>query len=270
MNHWFHLLRSKKIGLALSGGAVRGLAHIGVIKVLAQTEIQPDIIAGVNAGSIVGAGLAAGMDWRELAAMARSVFWPSLLHGGQLERFCAKHLPETFSQLRLPFAAVAAAVPERRAVTITDGHLASAISASCSIPYLRRPVEREDQYLIDGGVACIMPSATCRELGAEFVIASDVWEYSSLLRTLGCHPSHPRHSRFYPQNYRVAVHDTDLHIHPSIPLRGYVPDITAIERMITAGEDAARRALAHLLDKAPMSTVQPETVPDQNVLASGR
>jgi NTE family protein len=92
-----HLVRSRKIGLALSGGGVRGLAHIGMIKVLAETGIQPFIIAGVSAGSIVGAGLAAGMDWREMAAMARSVFWPNLLHGGQLERFCAKHLPETFS-----------------------------------------------------------------------------------------------------------------------------------------------------------------------------
>jgi NTE family protein len=264
MNRWVcHILRSKQIGLALSGGGVRGLAHIGVIKVLAETGIQPVMIAGVSAGSIVGAGLAAGMDWREQAAMACSVFWPSLLHGGQLERFCAKHLPETFSQLTLPFAAVATAVPERRAVTITNGHLASAISASCSIPYLRRPVSREGEYLIDGGVACVMPSVTCRELGAEFVIASDVWEYSSLLRTLGCHPSHPRHSRFYPQHYRVAVHHTDLHIHPSIPLKGYVPGITAVERMITAGEDAARRALARLSDPALTSTVHPDTVPDQ-------
>ena len=243
MDRRFHIFNSKRIGLALSGGGVRGLAHIGVIKALSDAGIQPEIIAGVSVGSIIGAGLAAGMDWRGLATMARSVFWPNLLHGGYLERFCGKHFPETFSELILPFAAVATVIPERRALTITDGHLASAISASCSIPYLRRPVAREGQRLVDGGVACVMPSVTCRELGAEFIISSDVWEYSSLLRTLGCEPSHHQHHRFYPQHYRLALHHTHLHIHPSIPLKGYIPGRAAIERLIAVGEDAARRML---------------------------
>ena len=239
-------LRSMKIGLALSGGGVRGIAHIGVIKMLADAGIRPEFIAGVSAGSIVGAGLAAGMDWRELMTMARSVFWPSLLHGGRLEKFCAKHLPETFSHLMIPFAAVATAVPERRAVTITAGHLASAISASCSIPRLRRPVKRDGQRLVDGGVACVMPSITCRELGAEFVIASDVWEYGSLLRALGCDPSHPRSCRFFPQHYLLAVHHTDLHISSAIPLRAYIPGKSSFECLIAAGENAARLAIARL------------------------
>jgi hypothetical protein len=91
-----------------------------------------------------------------------------------------------------------------------------------------------------------MPSVTCRELGAEFVIASDVWEYSSFLRTLGCHPASASSSRFYPRHYLEAVHHTDLHIHPSIPLAGYVPSVAAIERMIAIGEEAARRAMADL------------------------
>lgn len=239
MNH------SRKIGLALSGGGVRGIAHIGVIKTLANAGIQPEVIVGVSAGSIVGAGLAAGMDWRDLLAMARSIFfWPSLLHGGKLESFCARHLPETFSRLTIPFAAVATAIPERRVVTITAGHLPSAISASCSIPHLRRPVEREGQMLVDGGVACVMPSMICRELGAEFVIASDVWEYSSLLRSFGCHPSHPHYTRFYPQHYLLAVQHTDLLIHTAIPLRGYIPG--KVECLISAGEEAARRAIAQL------------------------
>jgi NTE family protein len=196
------MFRSRKIGLALSGGGVRGLAHIGVIKALTEAGIQPVVIAGVSAGSIIGSGLAAGKDWRGLADMARSVFWPSLLHGGRLERFCAEHLPETFAKLSLPFAAVATAVPGRQVVTITEGRLGSAISASCAIPYLRRPVAREGRRLVDGGVACVMPSKACRELGADFIIASDVWEYSSLMRAIGCHPARPAHGRFYPEHYR--------------------------------------------------------------------
>jgi NTE family protein len=59
-------------------------------------------------------------------------------------------------------------------VIITEGNLGSAISASCAIPYLRRPLAREGRQLADGSVTCVMPSTACRELGAEFIIASDV------------------------------------------------------------------------------------------------
>jgi len=247
MSNRFHTLRSRKIGLALSGGGVRALAHIGVIKALSEAGIRPVVVAGVSAGSIVGAGLAAGMDWRELAYMANSVFWPSLLQGTRLERFCVQNLPHTFGQLYLPFAAVATAMPRRQAVTMTEGDLASAISASCAIPYLRRPVVRNGERLVDGGVACVMPSVTCRELDADFIVASDVWEFSSLLRAMGCQPTHPRHSRFYPSHYLRAVQHTDLLIHSTVPAAGYLPGAAAIERMIAAGEAAAQCALKRLL-----------------------
>jgi hypothetical protein len=91
-----------------------------------------------------------------------------------------------------------------------------------------------------------MPSTACRELGAEFIIASDVWEYSSLMRAVGRHPARHAHSRFFPEHYRRALHHTDLHIHPFIPLSGYAPGAAAIERMIAAGAEAAHRALARL------------------------
>lgn len=243
MNRVIHLLHSRRIGLALSGGSVRGLAHIGVIKALAELGIRPAVIAGTSAGSIVGASLAAGLEWPEIAAMARSVFWPSLLHGGRLERFCERHLPATFAHLSLPFAAVATAVPSKRVVMITEGHLASAISASCAQRVIRRPVERAGQHLKDGGIACVLPAMACRELGAEIVIASDVWELSSLLRGVGLHHTTPPGQRLYPAHYRSAVLHTDLLIQPAIPRAGYVPGAAAIERMIAAGEEAAHRAL---------------------------
>ena len=61
------------------------------------------MVAGTSVGSIIGAALAAGLDWRELGHMARSVFWPRLLHGRMLEEFCAEHLPPTFEDLQLSF-----------------------------------------------------------------------------------------------------------------------------------------------------------------------
>ena len=223
--------------MALSGGAVRGLAHIGVIKALHEAGLKPEVVAGTSAGSIIGAALAAGMGWRDMADMARSVFWPRLLHGKTLERFAAKHLPQTFEHLKTPFAAVATMLPSVRPLTITSGPLASAISASCAVRFLRRPVVREGQKLKDGGFSCVLPTLACRELGADFVIASDVWEWSSLLRSLGFSPS--RIARLYPYHYRFAVSHADIHVQPHIPAGGYVPGATAVDRMIAVGERAA-------------------------------
>ncbi len=239
----FEGLRFHRIGLALSGGSVRGLSHIGVLKVLSETGIQPEVITGTSAGSLIGAMFAAGMDWNEIASLARGIFWPRLLHGNSLERFCSEHLPKTFADLKFPFAAITTELPEKRAVVVTQGELASAISASCALRGIRRTVTREGKRLKDGGIACVLPSEACRAMGADFIIGSDVWEVSSLLRTVGIAPHHLRTGRAYPQHYRAAVRNTDLMIHPRVPLFGYVPGPPAVERMISAGEAATRLAL---------------------------
>lgn len=223
---------------------MRGLAHIGVIKALDEMGIRPHFIAGTSAGSLVGAGLAAGLDWRDLIEMARSIFWPSLLHGGSLERFCLRHLPETFCRLQLPFAAVATLLPTKEAYTMNEGRLACAISASCAIRFLRKPVMREGKRLKDGGMACVLPTEACREMGAEVVIASDVWEFSSMMRSAGYHPHCPRKGRFYPSHFRQSVAEADLLIQPDIPLSGYLPTSGAVRRMMEAGEKA-------VLDRLP-------------------
>jgi NTE family protein len=240
-------LQSKRVGLALSGGAVRGLAHIGVIKALLEVGIKPSVVAGTSVGSIIGAALAAGMDWREMADMARSIFWPRLLHGKTLERFSAQYLPATFEHLETRFAAIATAIPSNKPVTMTSGPLPSAISASCALRLLRRPVIREGLQLKDGGFSCVLPTHVCHELDAELVIASDVWEWSSLMRSLGSSPSDRRWiARAYPSHYRFALAHTEIHIHPEIPASGYVPGAVAVERMIAAGERAAHVALESL------------------------
>ena len=222
---------------------MRGLAHLGVVKVLSEAGIRPDVITGTSAGSLIGAMFAAGMGWSEIATLARKTFWPRLLHGATLERFCAEHLPATFAELKLPFAAITTELPGKRAVVITAGELASAISASCALRGVRRPVKREGKRLKDGGIACVLPSEACRAMGAEIVIGSDVWEISSLLRGVGIHPRHPRVGRTYPSHYHSAVRNTNLLIHPRVPLAGYLPGPLAIERMISAGEEATRLAL---------------------------
>jgi len=234
-------LQKKRIGIAFSGGAVRGLAHIGVIKVLQESGIKPAVVAGTSVGSIIGAALSAGMDWRDLAGMARSVFWPRLLHGKSLETFSSRYLPATFEHLETRFAAVATNVSSGQPLTITSGLLPSAISASCALRLLRRPVVRDGVKLKDGGFTCVLPAHACRELGADFVIASDVWEWSSLTRSVGFSPSRTPH--VYPSHYRYALSHTDIHVHPEIPVSGYVPGAVAVDRMIAVGARATHKAL---------------------------
>jgi NTE family protein len=97
--------------------------------------------------------------------------------------------------------------------------------------------------LKDGGIACVLPARVCRRLGADFIVSSDVWEVSSMLRGLGLHAAHPYAHRLYPAHYRIALSHTDLLIHPRVPLAGYWPGEAGSERMIFAGEQAARQAL---------------------------
>lgn len=222
---------------------MRGLAHIGVYKVLTESGIRPSFIAGTSAGSVIGAGIAAGMRWQDLRELARNVFWPKLLHGGVLERFCTHYLPPRFSDLQLPFAAVASSVPGTLPFIMTTGHLASAINASCAMRVIRGRVHRDGHVLKDGGLACVLPADVCRQMGAEFVIGSDVWELSSILRGIGLQATHPQARRLYPAHYRHSIKQTDLLVHPKVPISGYWPGHNGIDRMIAAGEQAARRVL---------------------------
>lgn len=148
---------------------MRGLAHLGVVKVLSEEGIRPAVITGTSAGSLIGAMVAAGIDWSEIASLARKTFWPKLLHRETLERFCTEHLPATFAGLKLPFAALTTELPGKRALVITTGDLASAISASCALRGIRKPVRREGKRLKDGGIACVLPSEAFRVPFAGYV-----------------------------------------------------------------------------------------------------
>jgi len=159
--------------LALSGGSVRGLAHLGVVKALSEVGINPSFIAGTSAGSLIGAMLAAGIEWSEITALARKTFWPRLLHGQTLERFCAEHLPATFADLKLPFAAVTTELPMKVATMITEAslHPRSVPVALYEASGARLDAkEAAERWRIE----CVLPSEACRTLGADFIIGSDV------------------------------------------------------------------------------------------------
>ena len=118
---------------------------------------------------------------------------------------------------------------------------------------VRRSVVRDGHRLKDVGIACVLPTAACRDLGAELVIASDVWELSSALRTLGLDPTNPRTRRVYPHHFQAALGHADLLIQPNIPAVGHLPGPKAVDLMIEAGE------LRRILDGRCSGNCQPDS-----------
>jgi NTE family protein len=176
----------KKVGLALSGGAARGFAHLGVVKVLAEHDIPIDFIAGTSAGSIVGASLAAGLSVDEIIEIGKKMSWykmtgfaystKGLLSNASMGKFFYQNFPiQKFEDLKIPFAAVACNLETGEEVVLKEtGDLIAAVRASCAIPGVFVPVEYEGKMLIDGGVIANMPTKAVKKLGAEVVIAVDV------------------------------------------------------------------------------------------------
>ena len=176
-----------RIGLALSGGAARGIAHVGVLRALAEHEIPIDCIAGTSAGSLVGGAMASGLPLSEIEAIGRTLRWRDVgrmtmsrmgvQSNERLEHYLRARLPVTrFEELPIPFAAVATDLQSGTAVIMRDeGDLPFAIRASCAIPGWYVPVTDEHgRQLVDGGLIANIPSAVARSLGADIVIAVDV------------------------------------------------------------------------------------------------
>jgi NTE family protein len=173
-------------GLALSGGAVRGIAHIAVLEVLEREGVPLHSIAGTSAGSVVGSLYAAGMSLSEIKRLALKTTWKDLfkltiprtglVSSEGIARFMNAILPvRKFSALPIPFAAVATDLRTGEKVDITTGPVARAVQASCSLPVIFTPTEINKKLLVDGGVASQVPVRTARErLGAKFVIAVNV------------------------------------------------------------------------------------------------
>ncbi len=177
----------KKIGLALSGGAARGYAHLGVLRVLEEEGIPIDFIAGTSAGSFAGGAYASGLSIEQIKEIAQDISWyrvsglnfsaKGLISNKPIANIIKNQFPTNrFEQLRVPFAAVATNLQTgKKKVFKKEGDLGFAICASCAIPGIFAPLIDEDgNQFVDGGVVANLPVNTVREMGAEIVIASDV------------------------------------------------------------------------------------------------
>jgi NTE family protein len=178
----------RKIGLALGGGAARGLAHIGVLEVLEKEGIPIDMIAGTSAGAAIGALYAQGKDASQIKDLALSTGWKQLVslvdlalpRSGFIEGTRIKNLLRSimgdieFSDLRIPLACVATDIRSGEEVIINDGSVLEGVRASISIPVIFTAVKRQDRYLVDGGLVNPVPVSVVKEMGADFIIAANV------------------------------------------------------------------------------------------------
>lgn len=235
------------LGLALGGGAVLGAAHLGVLQVLEEHGLRPEVVAGTSVGALVGAGYAAGLELDVLESLVLGARWRDvgrLTLAPRLGVLDSRPLEATVSRLGaapriedLPvrFGAVTTDLLTREPVVLAEGPLARALRASIAVPGLFPPVTGQGRILIDGGLAANLPIAAARELGARWVIAVRVrpeWEYLPIAPTA-------------ESIARLEAEPSTIVVRPRV--KGLsMWTMTDVERLIQAGRQAAEDALGGL------------------------
>jgi len=280
------------ICLALGGGGARGLAHIGVVKVLRREMIPVTAIAGTSMGAIIGSAYAAGVAVEQIEAHALRVrrrrdqirlvdlkiSGSGLLAGTRIYRMLAEMLGEasTFEELLIPFAAVAVDLRTGREVILREGKLVDAIRATMSVPGVFQPVEIGDYLLADGGVLNNVPVDVARQLGGGVpVVAVDI-QPNFPQNQPGQPPSvPPLRANLLPASindllhaylimiaelteYRLCANPADVIIRPELPIQvGLLNGFERVQELIAAGEAATEAALPQIRACIQGTSVRP-------------
>ncbi len=269
-----------KIGLALGGGGARGIAHIGILKVLEEEGVPVDFIAGTSMGGIVAAPFAYGYSARQIAheaaalgsvsSLLKLVDWlpttKGLLQGQAIYDYLDEQLGEdlTFADLCLPLALTAVDLKSGSEVIIKSGRVNTAVRATMAIPGVISPVEIGETRLVDGGILNNVPADVVREMGADIVIAVDVAAGRLITDPRsGFNADQVIRSALLPHfaldmwraqaimmqeivRYRLLLSPPEVLIMPPVP-----PDVTTfsfnrVAELIEIGEAAARQALPEI------------------------
>ena len=278
------------VGLALSGGGARGLAHIGVLKALERAGVPVDCLAGASMGGVIAAGYAAGMSAAELERQALELSRlrnmlrladpglpdAGLLRGRRLQAFFEERFGQrTFADLHRPLALIAVDLNSRRELALRQGPVALALRATTAVPGLIAPVEVDGMRLVDGGLLNNLPVDAVKDLGAQVILAVDVEPApgeetgarfrgaplpEGLLRTLTILDEATSLMIAELQHNKLATWPPDVLIRPRLPagvnlLMGY----QRAAELIQAGERAAQEALPQILDACTRKGVRVPT-----------
>jgi NTE family protein len=171
-----------RIGLALAGGFARGIAHIGVLRILREAGIPIDVVAGTSVGALIGSAYCAGTPLEEMERIGASTSftdfgrwtpsWLGLATNQRLEKFLARFTPvKTFEELAIPLAIATTDINAGVSVYYTRGPVGLPLRASCAYPGLFVPIQYEGRTLVDGFLTSPVPVEGALLLGADIVIA---------------------------------------------------------------------------------------------------
>jgi NTE family protein len=216
-------LHNKKIGLALGGGAARGGAHLGAIRALEEAGIRVDYVAGTSIGALVGAAFTTGvidelesftksLEWKKMTSfMDVALPFSGVIDGRKVSLFLEDLVgTQSFMGLSPSLSVVACNLNGGREVVLREGNLVEAIRASISIPGIFRPVIKEGDILVDGGLVNPVPVSAVREMGADIVVAVDLNHKTASLDepTVSLSPGDR------PQNGSTATRETKNNANP--------------------------------------------------------
>jgi NTE family protein len=237
-----------KVGVALGGGFARGIAHIGVLRVLEQYEIPVDFIAGTSVGALIAAAYASGTTLDEMARQGSltrfrdfgrwTLSRMGMASNERLDEFLHRFTTaRSFAQMKIPLAIVATDLLSGESVHFTKGEISPALRASCAYPGLFLPVEHDGHFLVDGFLTEQVPAPALREMGAE-VIIEVISRAFSIIQTAANQP------------WRG---ETDVLIEPGVHHILW-DEFVKTPQLIAAGEDATNAAMPQIkavLDRDP-------------------
>ena len=256
-----------RIGLALGGGAARGFAHVGVIQVLEEAGIRPDMVVGTSAGSLVAALYASGRNGAQLQQVAESleeaaltdwtlpIFGRGALKGEALARYVSSLVNhKLIEEMPMPLGIVATDLGSGQGVLFRRGSTGTAVRASSAVPSVFQPVTIAGRDYVDGGLVSPVPVGFARQMGADLVIAVDISSppegqatgdsLQILLQTFAI---------MSKSINRFELKEADVVVRPA--LAGVKSaDFTAKRRSIEAGRRAMQQALPQL--RAAMAAAQ--------------
>jgi len=248
-----------KIALVLGGGAARGFAHVGVIRVLEQEKIPIDMVVGTSVGSLIGAIYAADLssfdlEWTAFQLEKDDLFDFGVMNaitgmgfakGDKLEAWVKSHIKTTdIENLKLPFAAVATDLNWGYKVVLDHGSVGRAIRASAAIPGVFQPVQHQGKILVDGGVVDNIPISVAKAKGADIVIAVDIsgnLGNTNITNLLGV--SLQATNIMFALNVEHSKKDADILITPAGIGDIGMLDFTQKKRCMQAGIESTKNAM---------------------------
>src|SRR3989338_7357965 len=250
--------KKKKVGLALSGGAARGIAHIGVLKVLSENQIHIHYISGTSAGALIGSLFAAGIKIEEMIEAAHELWWGDFarfivhLHGPiasqAVEDFIIKKIGKIhFNQLKIPLWIIAADLLSGEEIVLKEGEVAKAVSASTAFAGVYTPVAIGQHLLVDGCLVNNVPVNRVQQMGATLTIACDVVPQVMLSRK----PSHvleviDRSIDIGVKNLSKKISDTADFVLEPVKTSVFSLELDKADALIKMGEEAALKIILQL------------------------